>query len=202
MDFFLGLAAFVCLAVGAVLVFLFRRLIAGPKSLPVSVDWINDLSITRYRPMERLLSEEDYRFLASQVGFDKKMLRKIRSERRKVFRGYLAGLSRDFSLVGAALRLMMMYSAQDRPDLAGILYKQQALFAFGMLGVQWRLVLHACGLGTVDVARHGVYAPRTAADDSRRRRSRRLSLAPQGFRLHSFFRISLASCNFTNCFSA
>jgi hypothetical protein len=151
MDFFLGLAAFVCLAVGAVLVFLFRRLIAGPKSLPVSVDWINDLSITRYRPMERLLSEEDYRFLASQVGFDKKMLRKIRSERRKVFRGYLAGLSRDFSLVGAALRLMMMYSAQDRPDLAGILYKQQALFAFGMLGVQWRLVLHACGLGTVDV---------------------------------------------------
>jgi hypothetical protein len=45
-----------------------------------------------------------------------------------------------------------MYSAQDRPDLAGILYKQQALFAFGMLAVQWRLVLHACGLGTVDVS--------------------------------------------------
>jgi hypothetical protein len=60
-------------------------------------------------------------------------------------------LSRDFSLVGAALRLMMMYSAQDRPDLAGILYKQQALFAFGMLAIQWRLVLHACGLGRVDV---------------------------------------------------
>ena len=35
---------------------------------------------------------------------------------------------------------MMMYSAQDRPDLARILYKQQALFALGMLGVQWRLV--------------------------------------------------------------
>jgi hypothetical protein len=130
-GFILGLAAFVCLAVGAVLAFLFRRLIAGPKSLPVSVDWINDLSIARYRPMERLLSEEDYRFLASQPGFDKKMLRRIRSERRKVFRGYLACLSRDFSLVGAALRLMMMYSAQDRPDLAGILYKQQALFALG-----------------------------------------------------------------------
>jgi hypothetical protein len=61
-------------------------------------------------------------------------------------------LSRDFSLVGAALRLMMMYSAQDRPDLAGILYKQQALFALGMLAVQWRLILHTCGLGTVDVS--------------------------------------------------
>jgi hypothetical protein len=77
MDLILGLAAFVCLAVGAVLAFLFRRLIAGPKSLPVSVDWINDLSIARYRPMERLLSEEDYRFLASQPGFDNRMLRRI-----------------------------------------------------------------------------------------------------------------------------
>jgi hypothetical protein len=151
MDLILGLAAFVCLVVGAALAFLFRRLIAGPKSLPVSVDWINDLSVSRYRPMERLLSQEDYRFLASQPGIDKRMLRRIRSERRRLFRGYLACLSRDFSLVGAALRLMMMYSAQDRPDLAGILYKQQALFALGMLAVQWHLVLHACGLGTVDV---------------------------------------------------
>lgn len=152
MDLILGLAAFVCVAVGAVLVFLFRRLIAGPKSLPVSVDWINDLSISRYRPMERLLSDEDFRFLASQPGFNKKMLRRMRSERRKIFRGYLANLNRDFSLVGAALRLMIMYSSQDRPDLAGILYKQQALFAIGMLGVQWRLALDACGLGTVDVS--------------------------------------------------
>jgi hypothetical protein len=152
MDLILGLAAFVCLVVGAVLAFLFRRLIAGPKSLPVSVNWINDLSVARYRPMERLLSEDDYRFLASQPGFDKRTLRRIRAERRKVFRGYLACLSRDFSLVGAALRLMVMYSAQDRPDLAGILYKQQALFAFGMLAVQWRLLLHTCGLGTVDVS--------------------------------------------------
>ncbi len=48
---------------------------------------------------------------------------------------------------------MMMYSTQDRPDLAGILYKQrQALFAVAMLGVQWRLLLHACGLGNVDVS--------------------------------------------------
>ncbi len=151
MDLILGFAAFVCLAVGAVLAFLFRRLIAGPKSLPVSVDWINDLSIARYRPMERLLAEDDFRFLASQPGVDKRMLRRLRSERRKVFREYLACLSRDFSLVGAALRLMMMCSAQDRPDLAGILYKQQALFAVGMLAIQGRLLLHACGLGTVDV---------------------------------------------------
>jgi len=101
--------------------------------------------------MERLLSEADCRFLAGHPAFDSRKLRLIRSERRKIFRGYLASLSRDFALVVAALRLMTMYSAQDRPDLAGMLYKQQMLFALGMLQVQWRLFLHACGLGTVDV---------------------------------------------------
>ena len=151
MDFILGLAALVCLSIGAAMAFLFRRLIAGPKSLPVSVDWIYDISVTRYRPMERLLSETDYRFLSSHPAFDSRKLRSIRSERRKIFRAYLASLSRDFGLVGAALRLMMMYSSQDRPELAGALYKQQMTFAVGMLRVQWRLFLHACGMGTVDV---------------------------------------------------
>ena len=148
----LGLAALVLVAAGAVLMFVFRKIIGGPKSLPVSVDWISDLSVGRYKAMERLLGEEDYRFLACQPGLDKRTLRRMRSERRKVFRGYLACLSRDFSLVGAALRLVMTYSSQDRPDLARILYTQQALFALGILAVEWRLALHACGIGTVDVS--------------------------------------------------
>ena len=152
MDLILSVAAVVCLALVVALAFLFRRLIAGPKTLPVSVDWINELSAVRYRPMERLLSEEDERFLASQPGCDRKMVRRMRSERRRLFRGYLACLSTDFSRVGAALRLIMTHSSQDRPDLAGILYKQQALFAIGMLNVQWRLALHTLGLGTVDVS--------------------------------------------------
>ncbi len=141
-----------CLAVVAAIAFLLRRLIAGPKTLPVSVDWINELSAVRYRPMERLLSEEDERFLASQPGCDRKMVRRLRSERRRLFRGYLASLSADFSRVGAALRLIMTHAAQDRPDLAGILYKQQFLFAFGILRVRWHLALHAWGLGNVDVS--------------------------------------------------
>src|ERR1051326_1180180 len=105
MDLILGLTAFVCLAVGVVAI-VFRRLIAGPKSLPVSADWINELSIARYRPMERLLNEDDFRFLADYPGFDKKMLRRIRAERRKILRCYLDCLTRDFSVAGNALRLM------------------------------------------------------------------------------------------------
>jgi hypothetical protein len=152
MDLILSVAALMCLAVGVATAFLLRKVIVGPNSLPVSVDWINDLSAVRYRPMERLLSEEDERFLASQPGCNRKMVRRMRSERRRLFRGYLTCLSTDFSRVGAALRLIMTHAGHDRPDLAGILYKQQALFAIGMLNVQWRLALHALGLGTVDVS--------------------------------------------------
>jgi hypothetical protein len=152
MDLILSVIGLSCLAVGVAIALLLRRLIVGPKTLPVSVDWINDLSAIRYRPMERLLSAEDERFLARQPGCNRKMVRRMRSERRKLFRNYLACLSTDFGRVSAALRLIMTHAAQDRPDLAGILYKQQVLFIIGLLNVQWRLVLHTLGLGTVDVS--------------------------------------------------
>jgi hypothetical protein len=142
MDLILSVIGLSCLAVGVAIALLLRRLIVGPKTLPVSVDWINDLSAIRYRPMERLLSAEDERFLARQPGCNRKMVRRMRSERRKLFRNYLACLSTDFGRVSAALRLIMTHAAQDRPDLAGILYKQQVLFIIGLLNVQWRLVLH------------------------------------------------------------
>jgi hypothetical protein len=152
MDVLLSVVGLLCLAAGVAIAFLLRKLFASPKTLPVSVDWINDLSAIRYRPMERLLSAEDERFLASQPGCNRKMVRRLRSERRRLFRGYLACLSTDFGRVGAALRLIMTHAAQDRPDLAGILYKQQVLFAIGMLNVHWCLTLHALGFGTVDVS--------------------------------------------------
>jgi hypothetical protein len=150
MTLVLGLTVFICLAAGAAIL-LFRRLVAGPKTLPVSVDWISELSASRYRPMERLLSEDDYRYVAGQPGCDRQQLRALRSERRRMFRGYLACLKRDFGQISAALRLMLTYSSVDRPDLATLLYKQQALFAYGMVAVEWRLFLHACGIGSVDV---------------------------------------------------
>jgi hypothetical protein len=53
--------------------------------------------------------------------------------------------------------MIMLQSDQDRPDLATILVRQKLLFALGMTAVQFRLVLHACGMGAVD-ARHLVQA--------------------------------------------
>ncbi|MFN7996451.1 MAG: hypothetical protein U0Q18_22760 [Bryobacteraceae bacterium] len=152
MNLVLGVATLVCLAVGVALVFLFRQLVAGPKSLPLSADWINALSAARYRPMERLLNEDEYRFLASQPGCDEKMIRRMRADRHRLFRGYLGCLRRDFGLLLTALKLLVTYSNQDRPDLVRILYKQQLMFATGMLMVEWRLLLNRYGLGSVDVS--------------------------------------------------
>ena len=48
-------------------------------------EWLEDFSISRYRPMLRLLSEDDYEFLASQAGYKGKIASQLRAERRKVF---------------------------------------------------------------------------------------------------------------------
>jgi len=154
MQLILSTAVLIGAALGVVLLFIIRRLTAGGKNLPVSVDWISDLSAARYRPMQRLLQKEDYAFLAGQPGCDTAMLRRLRSQRRKLFRRYLSSLTLDFSRVCGAIRLLIVCSAQDRPDLAMVLYKQQALFAWGLLTVHCHLILHACGLATVDI--HGL----------------------------------------------
>src|SRR5688500_15536009 len=77
---------------------LLRRVLAPPK--PVEGDagaWLDSFSISRYRPMERLLSEDDYEFLAAQPGYEPSIARNLRKQRRRVFRTYLQQVSRDFA---------------------------------------------------------------------------------------------------------
>ncbi|HWB97508.1 MAG TPA: hypothetical protein VG672_12415 [Bryobacteraceae bacterium] len=161
---------------GSAMVLLFRKLLQPQRSLPTSTDWIQDLSASRYRPMARLLSNDDFRFLASQPGYNRAMARRLRRERRKAFRGYLRCLTRDFGRVCTAIQLLLMDSAADRPDLAAALVKQRAIFRLNLLAVECRLLLHACGwnrmvdvrdlVGTLDVLggelRRLVLVPQTA----------------------------------------
>jgi hypothetical protein len=128
------------------LVLLFRGLLSSGKSLPSSVEWIQEVCASRYRPMERLLRPEDFDFLASQPGYTRQIGRRLRSERRKVFRGYLRWMKRDFDHVCLALQLLMVNSMVDRPDLASVLVRQKAAFHMAMVAVEFRLLLHACGV--------------------------------------------------------
>jgi len=129
---------------------LFRKLNSPVNSLPVTAEWIEALSLEHYRPMMRLLDGQDIAFLRSQPGFTPAMATHLRIQRCRVFRGYLRCLSADFSRVCTALRLVMLHSGLDRPDLASVLVHHQLMFACGLLLVQIRLVLYRWGIGTVD----------------------------------------------------
>src|SRR5450756_951486 len=127
-----------------------RRLGSADRTLPVTAEWIDELSTDRYRPMMRLLDSRDIEFLGSQAGFTPKMGSKLRAQRCQIFRGYLRCLNMDFQRVCTALKLVLVQSEQDRPDLSSILLHNQILFATGLLAVHFRLILYGWGICTVD----------------------------------------------------
>jgi hypothetical protein len=131
----------------------FRHIAATESSLPATVEWMESLSVERYRPMLRLLDQEDLAFLKSQPGFKPEMVTRLRHQRCKIFCGYLRNLSVDFQRTCSALKMVMLNSPQDRPDLASVLLRAQASFACGVLHVQFRLALYRFGLASVDVTR-------------------------------------------------
>jgi hypothetical protein len=101
--------------------------------------------------MMRLLDGGDLEFLRSQPGFTSSMAGKLRAQRCQIFRGYLRCLSNDFGRVCSAIKLVMLQSKHDRPDLATALLRNQMMFATGIVVVQCRLFLYRWGLCGVDV---------------------------------------------------
>ncbi len=133
------------------LVLLIRKMAVTGGRLPVTAEWIDELSAERYRPMLRLLDAEDLEFLRSQPGFTPRMANRLRAQRCQIFRGYLRCLSADFERVCAAVKVLMVQSRHDRPDLAGALIRSQAMFACAMLAVRCRVFLYRWGICSVDV---------------------------------------------------
>ena len=132
---------------------LFRRLSSRPKKLAMPADWNSIFAASRYKPMERLLDPADYRFVESQGGYSRRIVRRLRASRVEIFRGYMRCLGRDFFRVSSALKVLMVHGSVDRSALAGLLLKQRLLFNVRMMSLEARLVLHGFGLGvpTVDV---------------------------------------------------
>ncbi|MBZ5725219.1 MAG: hypothetical protein LAP87_09505 [Acidobacteriia bacterium] len=139
-----------CLGLLLALFLLVKSAFRG-STLPLTAEWISELSIECYRPMMRLLDGGDLEFLRSQPGFTPAMATKLRMQRCRIFQGYLRCLSADFGRVCAAMKMLLVQSRSDRPDLAGILLQRQLMFAWGMAAVQVRLHLYRWGVCGVDV---------------------------------------------------
>lgn len=140
---------FILLSVG--FGFVFSRLISRNR-IALPVDESDAIcSPIRYRVIERLLAEADQKLVAS-VG-DRRMARKFRKVRVEIFRGYMVQLSEDFNRICKAIKRLLVTSQVDRPDLAGFLMKQQLIFVFAMVSVEFKLLLYGFGWCNVDVHR-------------------------------------------------
>ena len=146
MDLTLTWAALALVVIGLSFVTLFRRLLAPAPG--VEVERIQAFSVEKYRPMGRLLDEADYQFLRTAPGYAPDLERRLRCERRVVFRAYLRRLRKDFQCLHRAARLVVAQGAQDRPDLAWKLMRQSLLFWFGFGLAHMRLGVHTLGLSS------------------------------------------------------
>jgi hypothetical protein len=119
------------------------RALAAPETTSSPV-----VSAERYRPMLRLLSDEDLNFIPAKSG----LRRSLRTRRRELFRSYLRCLARDYAHLLAGVRTVMVQSGMDRPELARALAKNRTLFLMLLYKVEFRLTLHAIGVGKVEVS--------------------------------------------------
>jgi len=119
-----------------------RRAAFSHNRLPVTAEWIADLSQDRCRSLLRL-----------QCNSARRMTAKLRRERCQVFKDYLQRLQDDFGRATLALKVLMVQSREDRPDLAAALLHHQLAFGCGMVAARSRLFLYRWGIGSVDVSR-------------------------------------------------
>lgn len=136
---------------GLGVVWLLRRLLAPQAVSECDPEWLDEFSIEKYRPMLRLLADDDYDFLAMQAGQTMSTIRQLRRERRRIFRAYLRSLTSDFQRLHLAGRMLLVYSKEERPELAQKLVEQRIHFTLTILNVHFRLVLHTLGIGKVEV---------------------------------------------------
>lgn len=124
-----------------ILGFLIAKLAARAKRSELSTDLLSDFSIEAYRPMERLLNEADYTFLAQQAGFQPSIEKALRAKRRQIFRAYLWEMVSDFnSLIGLA-KFILVHAPQDRPEFAVAITRIQIEFYWNVFMTEVRLSL-------------------------------------------------------------
>jgi len=145
-----ALSILACRALGIAPVLALKRATGSKRR--VTLDWIDDLSVERYRPMLRLLDDAELQFLCSRTGVTPTLMAQFRRQRCQIFRGYLRSLQADFTKICRVMKVLLVEAAADRPDLASLLVHSQIAFAWSIALVQLRLALYSCGIGTVNAA--------------------------------------------------
>lgn len=136
-----------------VFIALFVRLASRLDAEQCTDEWLDNFSTSDYAPMERLLNEKDFEFLARQPGYRPEIGRQLRAERREILDGYLQLLTRDFNQLHAIAKMMLVSSTEDRPDFDKALWRQRITFYYAVTAVRLRLALMPLGWTAPDVSK-------------------------------------------------
>jgi hypothetical protein len=124
--------------------------------VPGPLDWLDRFSAASYQPMKRLLNNRDYRFLASQPGYEPLIARRLRRQRIGIFQAYLGEMIFDFHRLLNAAQYIMFWSTRDRSAFTVALWRFRLRFYVSVFVVESRVLLHIFGPGRVDA--HGLLA--------------------------------------------
>ena len=142
------LAPFVILGLSLVLAApVLARLFRRCEMSEITPEWLESFSVTAYYPMQGLLSDEDFRFLARQPGFDFSLYRKLRRERLLIFRQYLSRLISDFNRLHTVARVLIARGQEDRSDLMMRLFKLKIRFSLAVMQSEISYLCCRIGIG-------------------------------------------------------
>jgi hypothetical protein len=125
-------------AVGVLTVFAPKRLIS-PNSYGSDASFLDGFSPLRYRPMLRLATQMDRRFIRAAHG--ESLANCYRRIQRGLLREYLRNAAKDFNRLYAIANARCVQAASDPADLSMALFEQQMTFLLLVWGVEARLLL-------------------------------------------------------------
>jgi hypothetical protein len=146
MYLFSAVAALWCIgSVGAC--FYFLRLSAeGDRCASALEDWFAGFSIDTYRPLQRLLSDYDFRLLQAQPALASRHRRK----RYHLFREYLSELQADYSRAFRVRLFQIMRIEDGAPALYSASLRQHLQFHACLLEMKCRATVYRWGGPGVD----------------------------------------------------
>ena len=100
--------------------------------------FLKNFSLTSYKPMLRLASQLDRKFLTATHG--DKLATCYRGIQRDLLREYLRDASRDFNRLYAIATAKAVRATSDPGDLSMALFEQQMTFILSVWGIEARLL--------------------------------------------------------------
>lgn len=135
----LGLSIVVLLAAAVALLTCFAPRDNSVGYHGTDTSFLENFSLGAYRPMLRLASQMDRRFVSSAHG--EVLAGCYRKIQRNLLREYLRDASKDFNRLYAIATAKTLHAASDPGDLSLTLFEQQMTFIMLLWSIEARLLL-------------------------------------------------------------